>query len=86
MALFIEIAFGLVGLDWREYVVRDRRLVKKTSKKAPTPIISAKKKLIGSNRRYLSVPTVQHDDLSGGSRVRSSINQSSDRLQNFGVM
>ena len=83
---FIEIAFRSVGLDWREYVVSDKGLVKKISKKAPTPIIGAKKELLGSNRRYLSVPTVQHDDLSGGLRVRSSINQSSDRLQNFGVL
>jgi hypothetical protein len=75
----------LVGLDWREYVVCDKGLVEKISKKAPIIEIGAKKELLRSNRRYLSVPTVQHDDLNGGLRVRSSINQSSDRLQNFGV-
>jgi hypothetical protein len=65
--------------------VSDKRLVEKTSKKAPIIEIGAEKELLGSNRRYLSVPTLQHDDLNGGLRVRSSINQSSDRLQNFGV-
>jgi GDPmannose 4,6-dehydratase len=30
MALFIEIAFRLVGLDWREYVVSDKGLRRPT--------------------------------------------------------
>jgi GDPmannose 4,6-dehydratase len=30
MALFIEVAFGLVGLDWREYVVSDTGLCRPT--------------------------------------------------------
>jgi GDPmannose 4,6-dehydratase len=30
MALFIEIAFRLVGLDWREYVVSDKGLCRPT--------------------------------------------------------
>jgi GDPmannose 4,6-dehydratase len=30
MALFIEVAFRLVGLDWREYVVIDRGLCRPT--------------------------------------------------------
>ena len=85
LAELIEMAFRLVGLDWREDVVSEEGLVKKISERSPTSIIGAKKKLLGSNRRYLSVPTVQHDDLNGGLRVRSSINQSSGRLQNFGV-
>jgi GDPmannose 4,6-dehydratase len=30
MALLIEIAFGLVGVDWREYVVSDKGLCRPT--------------------------------------------------------
>jgi GDPmannose 4,6-dehydratase len=30
MALFIEIAFRLAGLDWREYVVSDKGLCRPT--------------------------------------------------------
>ena len=30
LALLIEIAFGLVGLDWREYVVSDKGLCRPT--------------------------------------------------------
>jgi GDPmannose 4,6-dehydratase len=30
VALFIEIAFRLVGLDWREYVVSDKGLRRPT--------------------------------------------------------
>jgi hypothetical protein len=62
-----------VGLDWREDVVSDKRLVEKISKKAPISIIGAEKELLGSNHRYLGVPTVQHGDLIGGLRVHSSI-------------
>jgi hypothetical protein len=30
MALFIEVAFRLVGLDWREYVIGDKGLCRPT--------------------------------------------------------
>jgi GDPmannose 4,6-dehydratase len=30
LAEFIEVAFGLVGLDWREYVVSDKGLCRPT--------------------------------------------------------
>jgi hypothetical protein len=65
----LRLRFGWWGWIDGSMWASDKGLVKKISERAPTSIIGAKKKLFGSSSRYLSVSTMQHDDLIGWLRV-----------------
>ena len=55
MALFIEIAFGLVGLDWREYVVSDKGLCRPTDIAVSRGNPSKARERLGIGNRFVGL-------------------------------